>query len=216
MTVTETDASAIPSSVDIQKRDSTGGRENIGQALFKRGGKSESGSSDEGSPGDGEDGTGGEESGGESGGNPLEEEIGNGAEAGSVDNDSSSKDGTDGGSSKSAASSEGGSASGDNSGLYTGGSGDGTYYKVGLGSCGKTNSNDELVAAASQELMGSKGNGPYCGKKAKVTHGGKSVTVTIVDTCPPCTKGSLDLSPTAFKQLADLDEGRIPITWELL
>ena len=46
---------------------------------------------------------------------------------------------------------------------------------------------------------------------------GNKVTVTVVDTCPGCAPGSVDLSPTAFQQLASLDVGRIHgISWTLV
>ncbi|KAL9544889.1 hypothetical protein PS6_008535 [Mucor atramentarius] len=86
-------------------------------------------------------------------------------------------------------------------------SGDATYYSVGLGSCGDTNSDGEMVAALSEKLMGTGSNGSYCG--------GKSVTVKVVDSCPGCGEGDVDLSPTAFKKLGALSEGVIPITWSL-
>ena len=45
----------------------------------------------------------------------------------------------------------------------------------------------------------------------------KSVTVTVEDTCPTCAPGSVDLSPVAFEQLADLAVGRLHnITWYIL
>ena len=89
-------------------------------------------------------------------------------------------------------------------------SGDGTFYTVGLGSCGETNSDSELVAALSSSIMSS---GKSCGKKLKVKSGGKSVTVKAVDTCPSCAEGDVDLSPAAFKKLASFDKGRISIKW---
>jgi expansin (peptidoglycan-binding protein) len=42
------------------------------------------------------------------------------------------------------------------------------------------------------------------------------VTLRIVDLCPECPKGNLDLSPDAFSRIADLGAGRVPITWEYL
>jgi hypothetical protein len=64
-------------------------------------------------------------------------------------------------------------------------SGDGTYYDVGVGSCGFTNSNTELVAAlnAPQIQNGANpNNNPQCGQWIKVTNpaNNKSVTVKIV------------------------------------
>jgi expansin (peptidoglycan-binding protein) len=31
---------------------------------------------------------------------------------------------------------------------------------------------------------------------------------------PECAKGSIDLSPQAFEQIAELDQGRVAITWQ--
>lgn len=96
-------------------------------------------------------------------------------------------------------------------------SGDATYYDVGLGACGVTNTDSELIAALNVEQFnqfGSMSNGnPVCGKTATLHYQGKSVTVTIQDKCPGCAYGSLDLSPAAFTQLADKSLGRIQITW---
>ena len=57
-----------------------------------------------------------------------------------------------------------------------------------------------------------------CGRQMVVTGpDGRSVTVTVVDTCPGCLPGSVDLTPTAFQQLASLDVGRLHgITWTLI
>ncbi|ORY99934.1 RlpA-like double-psi beta-barrel-protein domain-containing protein-containing protein [Syncephalastrum racemosum] len=95
-------------------------------------------------------------------------------------------------------------------------SGDGTFYTVGLGSCGTDDSDHDMVAALNAPQMGSSGNpnnNPNCGKKAKVKGPKGTVTVKIVDTCPPCKKGGLDLSPAAFGKIADYAQGRVPITW---
>ena len=105
--------------------------------------------------------------------------------------------------------------------------GDGTYYSpsVGLGSCGKQNQDTDFVAALATGSMtfynpSNPNNNPICGHKVQVIQYGdpsKTVTVTIVDTCPGC-KGEfdLDLSPAAFNALADPAVGRIKIAWEFV
>lgn len=108
------------------------------------------------------------------------------------------------------------SSGGSSGGKY---SGEGTYYDVGLGSCGQTDSNSQFVAALNAPQMkngDNPNNNPQCGKKIKVTNpaNGKSVTVKLVDTCPPCASGDVDLSPSAFAAIADMDLGRIPIKWD--
>ncbi|KAL1920041.1 uncharacterized protein VTP21DRAFT_1187 [Calcarisporiella thermophila] len=93
-------------------------------------------------------------------------------------------------------------------------SGDGTFYNVGLGACGKTNNDKELVAALNApQFGGGNNNSPVCGKRATVKGPKGSVTVTIVDKCPGCKSGDLDLSPAAFNKIADAAQGRVPISW---
>ncbi|KAK4183652.1 RlpA-like double-psi beta-barrel-protein domain-containing protein-containing protein [Podospora australis] len=97
-----------------------------------------------------------------------------------------------------------------------------TFYEPGLGSCGLTSSGSDLVAAIGKSLFdastvnGNPNNNPLCGKKIRVTVGGKSVEVTAVDSCPACTENDLDLSPAAFNQLADPAEGKVAASWEFI
>ncbi|CAE7109535.1 unnamed protein product [Rhizoctonia solani] len=91
-------------------------------------------------------------------------------------------------------------------------SGKGTWYNpsVGTGACGWRNKDSELVVA----LGPSKYNKvKKCGQSITVKSGGKSVKVKVVDLCPSCGGGSLDLSPAAFKKLAPLSKGVIQVTW---
>ncbi|RAK72391.1 RlpA-like double-psi beta-barrel domain-containing protein [Aspergillus fijiensis CBS 313.89] len=84
-------------------------------------------------------------------------------------------------------------------------SGDITYYEVGLGSCGETNTDSEHVLALSHTIM----QKSYCGKTVTINYGGKTATGTIVDTCMGCTEGSIDLSSSLFLELAELGAGRV-------
>ncbi|PWA01131.1 hypothetical protein BB558_002784 [Smittium angustum] len=99
-------------------------------------------------------------------------------------------------------------------------SGDGTFYDAGLGSCGWNNSNSDFIAAINAPQYGNTANpnnAPVCGQCALVTGpNGNSVKVKIVDRCPVCAYGSLDLSPAAFNVLASPDAGRISITWDFV
>ncbi|KAF9254236.1 hypothetical protein L218DRAFT_938755 [Marasmius fiardii PR-910] len=97
--------------------------------------------------------------------------------------------------------------------------GDATFYTPGLGACGRNNNANELVAAAAAAVFdtfpgatSNPNNNPICGRQAVVSFGGKSVTVTIVDRCPGCGSGGIDLSPAAFQVLAPLSQGRLPGT----
>ncbi|KAI1148289.1 RlpA-like double-psi beta-barrel-protein domain-containing protein-containing protein [Nemania diffusa] len=89
-------------------------------------------------------------------------------------------------------------------------SGDMTYYDPGLGSCGWTNSNNDPVVALSASQSGN------CGKSIKIQHNGKTVTAKVVDKCPGCGSGSIDVSPAVFNQLADPAQGRVQVTWNFI
>lgn len=107
-------------------------------------------------------------------------------------------------------------------GIQTGG--DGTFYTPGLGACGETNDESQLVAAIPFGMFGTvpgynganPNDNPACGHEIKVSYQGNSVTVKVVDECMGCfINTSLDMSPTAFQILAPLSVGRIHgITWE--
>ncbi|KAF8885600.1 RlpA-like double-psi beta-barrel-protein domain-containing protein-containing protein, partial [Infundibulicybe gibba] len=102
----------------------------------------------------------------------------------------------------------------------------GTFYYTGLGACGKVNTNTDMIAALSYKLFdtlypGHTGNpnfNPICGKRLRATHGGKSVTVTVVDRCADCYgMFNVDFSPVAFTQLAAESVGRIRgLQWEFI
>ena len=118
-----------------------------------------------------------------------------------------------------------------------------TFYEAGLGSCGFQNTDADFIVAVDiatiQSFPGATANpnayaspqfpvrthslgispdrNPMCGRQMQVTAAGKSVTVMVADTCPSCAVGSVDLSPSAFQQLADLSVGRLhDISWTLL
>lgn len=91
-------------------------------------------------------------------------------------------------------------------------SGDGTYYAAdGTGNCSFDATPDDLMVAAM--------NGPdyanaaWCGACLAVTSGATTVVVRVVDQCPGCQHGDLDLGEQAFAMLAPVSAGRIPITW---
>ncbi|KAI8318777.1 barwin-like endoglucanase, partial [Martensiomyces pterosporus] len=95
-------------------------------------------------------------------------------------------------------------------------SGDGTFYSPGLGSCGINSSESELVAAINAPQYGTTpnpNNAPVCGRCALVTGPNGQVKVKIVDRCPVCKTGDLDLSPAAFNQIGSAAAGRIKISW---
>ena len=91
--------------------------------------------------------------------------------------------------------------------------GEATYYDAnGTGACGFPASNDFMVAAINDEQY-SKAN---CGRCGEVTGPNGKVVVRIVDKCPGCSSGDLDLSQTAFGKIAKLSAGRIAIKWHFV
>ncbi|OSC98312.1 hypothetical protein PYCCODRAFT_1439344 [Trametes coccinea BRFM310] len=106
----------------------------------------------------------------------------------------------------------------------TGGTGDATFYEAGLGACGIFNTDADFIVAIDAQTFdnfpGATGNpntNPICNKQiTATTTDGKSVTLAVTDRCAGCAVGSIDLTPTAFQQLASLDVGRLHgVTWQL-
>lgn len=92
-------------------------------------------------------------------------------------------------------------------------SGEATYYIAnGTGACGQAITNSQLVAA----LNGSQYSKANCGRCAAVKGPLGTVTVKIMDKCPGCGFGDLDLSQTAFEKIAKIADGRVKITWNFV
>ena len=90
--------------------------------------------------------------------------------------------------------------------------GEATYYDAdGTGNCSfPATRKDPMVAAMNEtDYAGSSA----CGACVAIDGPDGSVTVRIVDRCPACPPGDIDLSPEAFAQIAELDDGRVPISW---
>ncbi|GME83473.1 unnamed protein product [Ambrosiozyma monospora] len=107
----------------------------------------------------------------------------------------------------------------DPQGTFSGGQG--TYYYPSQGNCQLISNENDLICAISGELykeklIGNENLSTYCGDKLTAHYNGKSVTVTVVDSCPECARYSLDFSPAAFKELEpDLTVGILKgLTWE--
>jgi expansin (peptidoglycan-binding protein) len=91
-------------------------------------------------------------------------------------------------------------------------SGSGTYYDAdGTGNCSFEASPGDLMVAAMNAP--DYANAAWCGACLAVTGPMGAVIVRVVDQCPGCSHGDLDLSPQAFQLLSPLSAGRIPITW---
>ena len=95
-----------------------------------------------------------------------------------------------------------------------------TYYSpsVGLGSCGQTFADTDMIVAISAAKMNSGGNpsnNPLCFSTITITNSaGVSQDAKVTDTCPSCAENDLDVSPAVFQAFGSLDEGRISgIQW---
>jgi expansin (peptidoglycan-binding protein) len=91
-------------------------------------------------------------------------------------------------------------------------SGAGTYYNAdGTGNCSFDASPGDLMVAAMNAADYS--HAAWCGACLLVTGPNGQIIVRVVDQCPGCSHGDLDLSQQAFALLSPLAAGRIAITW---
>jgi expansin (peptidoglycan-binding protein) len=88
------------------------------------------------------------------------------------------------------------------------------YYATGAGACSFDPSPGDLLVAA---MNGAEyDDAAWCGAYVHVTGPKGAVTVRMVDLCPGCKAGDLDLSEEAFSLIANLAQGRVPISWQLV
>jgi expansin (peptidoglycan-binding protein) len=94
-----------------------------------------------------------------------------------------------------------------------------TYFAVGLGACGWTNTDSDFIVALNQAQYEAN-NGANCGQGLKITNPatGKTAIAAVADMCPGCSDGSLDMSPSLFSYLSDgnMDEGVFQMSWNFL
>ena len=55
-----------------------------------------------------------------------------------------------------------------------------------------------------------------CGECVSLTGPHGTIMIRIVDLCPDCPRGNIDLSPLAFSRIADTALGKVPITWQVV
>lgn len=136
----------------------------------------------------------------------------------------STSSGTGGGSVSSSSSGGGASSSNGSSSSGAGASGGGpacapgadhqgfaTYYDAdGSGNCSFDPTGDLMVAAMNHVEYAASA---VCGACVRLTGPKGEATVKIVDQCPGCNEGDLDLSQQAFSTIADLPQGKVGITW---
>ncbi|PKS05839.1 hypothetical protein jhhlp_007668 [Lomentospora prolificans] len=101
-----------------------------------------------------------------------------------------------------------------------GGSGELTYYTLGLGACGWNDAgkdSSEYYVAISAQVMGAlSNNNPLCGRTITVVANGKSIVATIRDKCGDCAPTHIDGTTKLFLDLfGDLGPGRMPVEWYL-
>lgn len=89
-----------------------------------------------------------------------------------------------------------------------------SYYKAtGKGQCSfDANPKDLMVAAINRRDYN---KAALCGAYLRVKGSKGEVVVRVVDGCPGCKAGGLDLSKQAFAQVADLRKGRERTTWQI-
>ncbi|MFG2132966.1 expansin EXLX1 family cellulose-binding protein [Streptomyces sp. NPDC048751] len=93
-------------------------------------------------------------------------------------------------------------------------SGEGTFYgATGVGNCLYDATADIGIAALNHTDYE---NARMCGAYLQVKGPRGEITVKIVDRCPECRPGDIDLSERAFARIADPVVGRVPITWKLV
>jgi len=88
-----------------------------------------------------------------------------------------------------------------------------TYYAVGMGACGQVNQPSDFIVALNTPQFGGGYPGPNCFKKITMEYGGKTTIATIMDECPGCPYGGLDLSIGLFTFFAAESVGVLYGTW---
>jgi expansin (peptidoglycan-binding protein) len=91
--------------------------------------------------------------------------------------------------------------------------GQATFYTTadGSGNCSFDKSPNDLMIGAmnATDYAGA----AACGACAHLVGPNGELTIRIVDQCPDCATGNIDLSPEAFDKIAVRSQGRVPITW---
>jgi expansin (peptidoglycan-binding protein) len=88
------------------------------------------------------------------------------------------------------------------------------YYATGGGSCMFDASPENLMVAAMN--IYDYDTAGVCGECIELNGPDGAVKVRIVDLCPGCQSGDIDLSREAFSLIADTIRGRVPITWKVV
>ncbi|TLD18835.1 putative effector 10 [Venturia nashicola] len=99
-------------------------------------------------------------------------------------------------------------------------SGDMTYYdvSVGLTSCGLSGSNSDFLVAMNKADMANganPNNNPHCNQYIDIYYNGVGpIKGKVVDTCPVCESGAIDVTDSLFKAVAPSGDGRVHgVSW---
>ncbi|HEU5099774.1 MAG TPA: expansin EXLX1 family cellulose-binding protein [Roseiflexaceae bacterium] len=94
--------------------------------------------------------------------------------------------------------------------------GEATYYNEadGGGNCSFDRTPQDLMVGAMNQT--DYANAAICGAYVELTGPNGTITIRIVDRCPECPAGNIDLSPLAFSKIAELVDGRVPISWRIV
>ncbi len=97
-------------------------------------------------------------------------------------------------------------------------SGEGTYYApidgTNSGNCSIYVEKGDLMYCALNTI--DYNDAAPCGAYIKVTGVKGSVVLQVVDSCPECLKGDVDMTEEAFSMIDEVINGRVPITWEFV
>ena len=95
------------------------------------------------------------------------------------------------------------------------GTGDATYYPANeaSGSCSYGRLTEVAIAALNQHDYDS---GHLCGAHVEVTGPRGTVVVQIMDRCPECAPGDIDLNRAVYDRVADPLAGRVPVSWRVV
>jgi hypothetical protein len=107
-----------------------------------------------------------------------------------------------------------------------------TYYGPGLGACGEVSTEDDAIVAVSHLLFDAAGSStntggnsnmnPLCGKMIRAQRydsdvgAMRTVDLKVVDRCTGCAPTDLDTTVAIFGEMANVDRGRVDVTWAWL
>uniref|UniRef100_H3GJJ9 Expansin-like EG45 domain-containing protein n=2 Tax=Phytophthora ramorum TaxID=164328 RepID=H3GJJ9_PHYRM len=104
--------------------------------------------------------------------------------------------------------------------------GDGTSYTLGQVSSGNCNFMSAIPSASTNYVALNQAqwdNLGGCGRCIEVscideqcTAQNKTAVVQVLDRCPECAHGALDLSPTVYKEITGLDPNRLTVRWRFV